>query len=53
MKDWLNDFVFRTDIGLVNFPIALMAGLLVAFLTIAYTTIRAARSNPVNALRYE
>jgi len=53
MNGWLQNFVFRTDIGLLNFPIALVAGLIVAFLTIAYTTIRAATADPVTALRYE
>jgi len=53
MNSWLENFVFRTDIGLINFPIALVAGLIVAFLTIAYTTIRAATADPVTALRYE
>lgn len=53
MNDWLQNFVFRTDIELLNFPVALFAGLVVAFLTIGYTTIRAASANPVQALRYE
>ena len=44
---------FRTDIELLNFPLALVAGLVVAFLTIGYTTIRAATADPVRALRYE
>lgn len=53
MNDWLQNFVFRTNINLVDFPLALVAGLVVAFLTISYTTIRAAQSNPVKSLRYE
>ncbi len=53
MNDWLQNFVFRTDIQLLDFPLALIAGLIVAFLTISYQTVRSARSNPVDALRYE
>ncbi|HLE56250.1 MAG TPA: ABC transporter permease [Rhodothermia bacterium] len=53
MRNWLESFVFRIDIQLLNFPIALVAGLVVAFLTIGYTTLRAATSDPVTALRYE
>jgi len=53
MDSWLQNFVFRADIRLVDFPLALVAGLVVAFVTIGYTTIRAATSNPVNALQYE
>jgi putative ABC transport system permease protein len=53
MNDWLQHFVFRTDIRLLDFPLALLAGLVVAFITIAYQTIGAARANPVHALRHE
>jgi hypothetical protein len=53
MWDRLDDFVFRTDTGLLNFPIALLAGLVVAFLTIGYTTLKPARANPVRATQYE
>ncbi len=53
MDDWLTNFVFRTDINLVQFPISLLGGLLIAFLTIAYTAIKAARANPVRALKCE
>jgi len=53
MDRWLQNFVFRTDINLVQFPIALVAGLSVAFLTISYTTFKAARENPVRALKCE
>ncbi len=52
MNTWLQNFVFRTDIRLLNFPLALFAGLVLAFLTISYQTIGAARSNPVHALRH-
>ncbi|MCZ6756850.1 MAG: ABC transporter permease [Bacteroidetes bacterium] len=53
MNNWLQNFVFRTDIRLLDFPLALVAGLVVAFLTIGYQTIGAARSNPVQALRHD
>ena len=53
MNNWLQNFVFRTDIRLLDFPLALLAGLVVAFLTIGYQTIGAARSNPVQALRHD
>lgn len=53
MNTWLQNFVFRTDIRLLNFPLALVAGLVLVFLTISYQTIGAARSNPVHALRHD
>ena len=53
MNSWLQNFVFRTDINLAQFPIALIGGLIVAFLTISYTSIKAAQANPVYALKSE
>lgn len=53
MNNWLQNFAFRTDINLVQFPISLVGGLVVAFLTISYTAIKAARANPVYALKCE
>ncbi len=53
MNGWLQNFVFRTDINLLAFPVALSVGLMLAFVTIGYQTIRAARANPVHALKSE
>ena len=53
MDDWLQNFVFRTDINLMQFPLSLVGGLIIAFLTIAYTAIKAATANPVHALKCE
>ncbi len=53
MDRWLQDFAFRVDI---SWPIFLMAGLAalgIAWLTVSYQSIRAALTNPVEALRYE
>ncbi|NQV73236.1 ABC transporter permease [bacterium] len=53
MNNWLQNFVFKTEINLFQFPIALIGGLIVAFITISYTTIKAAQANPVYALKSE
>lgn len=53
MHDWLQNFVYRTDIALWYFPASLLIGLMMAFITISGKTISAARANPVKALRYE
>jgi putative ABC transport system permease protein len=50
---WLNDFAYRIH---QNFyiPVLVMIGaLILCILTVAYHTLRVARSNPVDALRYE
>ena len=50
---WLNDFAYRTRIGVDVFLIAGVSALLVALLTVSYHTIRVAMKNPVNSIRYE
>ncbi|MFC2157617.1 ABC transporter permease [Acidobacteriota bacterium] len=53
MKRWMNNFVYRTEIGLLVFVLASGLTLLIAFMTILYQTLRAAWANPVDSLRYE
>lgn len=53
MQRWLDNFAYRTDIALWTFAVAGVAGLLIALLTISYRSLRAAQTNPVEALRYE
>jgi putative ABC transport system permease protein len=50
---WLEGFAFRVGIGLAPFVWAGGTALLIAFLTVGYQAARTARSNPVEALRYE
>ena len=56
MNYWLETFAFRISIWVVGAPIILLAGLLsfaIAMLTTSYHALRAARANPVDALRHE
>ena len=50
---WLNGFAYREEISWGTFVIAAVVVLAIAILTISYHTLRAARVNPVRALRYE
>ncbi len=50
---WLQDFAFRVDISWWIFLMAGLAALVIAWLTVSYQSIRAALTNPVDALRYE
>lgn len=50
---WLNSFAFRTEINPLLFVAGGLASLLVAWLTVGFQAIKAARSNPVKSLRYE
>jgi putative ABC transport system permease protein len=53
MHFWLQEFVYQIRISVWVFAAAGVAALLVAFATLAYQTIRAAKANPVKALRAE
>ena len=50
---WLQGFAFRVDISWWIFLMAGLAALVIAWLTVSYQSIRAALTNPVEALRYE
>ena len=53
MKDWLQNYPYRVDINWVYFIIASAISLLIAIATISIQAIKAARMNPVDAIRYE
>jgi len=53
MQRWLRDFAFRVDIGWSVFAWSLLLTGVVALLTIGFRCWRAARANPVKALRAE
>jgi putative ABC transport system permease protein len=53
MNRWLQDFAYRMTLGPGTFLVAGIGVLLLALLTVSYQAHRAARSNPVQTLRYE
>uniref|UniRef100_UPI003F72D113 FtsX-like permease family protein n=1 Tax=Dyadobacter sp. TaxID=1914288 RepID=UPI003F72D113 len=53
MEQWLQDFANRVNIHWSVFILAAVLALLTGVLTVAFQTIRAARSNPVEALKTE
>ncbi len=53
MNSWLQGFEYRTNIDFLVFAIALVIVMLVALLTISFQTIKSAKLNPVDSLRYE
>ena len=53
MKQWLQNFAYRTEMSCWIFALAGGLALLIALFTVGWQTIRAATSNPVDALRYE
>jgi putative ABC transport system permease protein len=53
MDSWLQNFAYHINISAGIFGVAIMASFVIAGLTIAYQTIRAAMANPVKALKSE
>ena len=53
MDRWLNDFAYRVQLGSGLFLTAFLTTLIVALLTITYQSVKAGRSDPIKALRYE
>jgi ABC-type antimicrobial peptide transport system permease subunit len=53
MRGWLDDFAYRVELQWWVFALAGVLAVAIAFVTIAGQSWRAARANPVNALRSE
>ena len=53
MEQWLNGFAFRIDLYWYIFALPAVLVLTIALLTVSFQTFRAAKSNPVESLRYE
>ena len=53
MERWLQGFAYRTAFGWTVFVSTAIVALIIALATVSLQTIRAARANPVDALKYE
>jgi len=53
MKNWLQDFVFRINMGIGVFIIAVLVSIIIAWITVGYKAVKAAVANPVKSLRAE
>lgn len=53
MNKWLNNFAYKTTIGVFTFIIAAFVVLIIAFGTIGFKAFKAARANPVKSLKTE
>ena len=53
MQKWLENFAYKTDMGMGVFFTAFMVTICISFISVAYKSIRAATANPVNSLRNE
>jgi len=53
MNKWLTNFEFRTTISLTVILISIAGTTIIAFLTVSFQAYKAAKANPVEALKYE
>lgn len=53
MKDWLQNFAYRIDIGIHYFLFALIIVMVIAVLTVSWHAIKTANTDPAKTLRYE
>lgn len=53
MRKWLQNFAYRTDIGLWPFLLSAMLILAIALVTVSYQSAKAALVDPVDCLKYE
>jgi len=53
MRTFLQNYPFRTSLGIEIFLMSAAAAFGIAFLTVSYQTFKAARTNPADTLKYE
>lgn len=53
MDEWLSGFANRVDISIWVFATSGVVAFIIAWLTVSYQSLKAARVNPVKSLRYE
>lgn len=53
VNQWLASFAYRTEISPWIFILSGVAAVIIAWLTVGYQALKAASTNPANALRYE
>jgi putative ABC transport system permease protein len=53
MKTWLQDYHYRIKLGLPLFLLAAALSIVIAQLTVSFQALKAARTDPINSLRYE
>ena len=53
LKEWAKNYPYKVDLSWWIFPLAGIIALVFAWISISYYTVKAARQNPVEVLRYE
>lgn len=53
MNDWLSSFEYRIDLNVMWFILAGIVAMVIAWITVISYSLKAAKTNPADALRYE
>ncbi|MCP4726927.1 MAG: ABC transporter permease, partial [bacterium] len=53
MNQWLENFAYKIGLEINIFALSGLLALVIAAITVSFQTIRSARANPVDSLRYE
>ncbi len=53
IKQWLSAYEFRVEISVLPFAIAIALSLVIAIMTVSVQSVKVAKANPVDALKYE
>lgn len=53
MHKWLENYAYKTNLSWWIFPAAAAVSLTIAFITVTFQSLKAARTNPADTLRYE
>jgi putative ABC transport system permease protein len=53
LNRWLQSYAYRTGISWWVFVLAFLFALLITFATVTWQSLKTARTNPVDSLRYE
>jgi hypothetical protein len=53
MRDWLENFAYRIDIGVLIFFAAAVSALLIAMIAVSFQAVKEALINPVEAIKYD
>lgn len=53
MEDWLNNFVYRVELGADIFVLAILITFIVALITVGFRSVKASLANPIQTLRTE
>jgi putative ABC transport system permease protein len=53
MNQWLRKFAYRIELDLSVFLLPALLTLVIAWMTVSFHTVKSARANPVESLRYE